>query len=1423
MIEDRSLADLIGAARRARLELSSDEWLDICYLAEHVGLRPATGATSSRAQDTAPLDDEPTTWPAPDQAAASLEPGVAELSTRLRGPGPYASLLYAGQPTGHGRELAMRAPTVPPLSRVGLGKAFRRLKRTVDAIDDTELDVPATVRQAADADLWDPVLVPAPDRWLQVAVVVDDAGSGPAWSDEIRAFLHALQDSGAFGGIRLWHFDSDAPPDLPLTVRGGTASAVAGRDPRELIDPSGRRAVLVLADCVGKGWGDGRVARMLNAWAATNAVAIVHLLPQRLWSRCRPRLVPVDWLARRPSTVGSGPRWRPRRDTTAQLDSVVPVFDLTEAAMARWAALVAGSTVDWMPGTALCTAENRQDEPVATDGEPDLDDLAELAPAERGQIQVERFGAVASPAAFRLATLLSTAPLQPPVVRMIQRAALGTDRPVYWAEILLSGLVYRVIGGPSSDLYDFSEGVREYLLTRLARREALDMLHQVSEFVGTRLGGTLDFLALLGVDDPAVITPADRPFARVAVQVLRALGGSYREKAQQLTALLEGQHEEGGPNATIGKYSYYPGADGAMSRDGDLVTSPIATEYRRYGQRDPGRAISDIPPRISHFTGRRLLLDRLRREFADNPNQAAVLVPRALFGSGGVGKTALANEYAHRYGGDYDVVWWIPSEDATDVRRSLVELSRQLQLPEHTDQAEIIRRLFDALAEGKPKSRWLLIYDNARRPPDLAGLLPHTTTRGHVLITSRDSSWREHGTLLQVDAFTRDESVTLLRRRAPHLTAKDAGQLAELLDDLPLALNQAAAWHDETKLSTAEYIRQYEEKLTTLPREMLPDYPQAVGATFGVSYEHLRGRSKAAAQLLQLCSHFGPEAISVDMLWRGRYVPDLPPPLRARMLDRTWLKRELKAVSRYDLIQYDQARDRFQLHRLIQLILRTTGAVGEGETVPAHAQAILAQANPGNPDEVDLSDRAKHAELSPHILPSKIIESRDSEARKVVLDQIRFRYLVGDYEGSRDLARLAVAEWKERFPENDVQLLLAQRHLAMTLRASGEPAEALRLNEYVLGQFREHSGPEDEHSLATANGYASVLRTMGQFREALKTDQDNLERYRATLRNDDPDTLRAANNYAVDLRLIGDFQGAREMDEQTVALWSNTLGPEHPETLFAISNLARDLYGLGRYGEALTMQQDSLASQEATLGPAHPSVLMARRATATLLRKLGRHRQARELAEETYAAYVARFPEHHEQSLAAMVSLANALRDENRDVESLRRARQLCEGALALYQRSFPGHPFFYVCQGNLALILRASGEVAEARRLNTEAEAGLLSGLGERHPYRLSVLTNLASDFAAAGDFAEACRISEATVRISRDESVRGPNHPYSLGCAHNHAIDLEATGRIDEAAELWRDTYARFVAVLGPDHPDSLQARARRRIDADVEPPPT
>ena len=183
----------------------------------------------------------------------------------------------------------------------------------------------------------------------------------------------------------------------------------------------------------------------------------------------------------------------------------------------------------------------------------------------------------------------------------------------------------------------------------------------------------------------------------------------------------------------------------------------------------------DVPPRNKNFTGREAIFASLRRAAANNVT--AVLqageadpLPRALRGWGGVGKTAVAIEYAYRYRSDYDVVWWIPAEQLPYVRASLAALAGRLGLGEAVTAGieGAAAATLDALRRGQPYRRWLLIFDNADQPDDFREYIP--VGPGDVLITSRNPEWQASTDTVQVDVFSRDESKEFLSKRAPKRT-----------------------------------------------------------------------------------------------------------------------------------------------------------------------------------------------------------------------------------------------------------------------------------------------------------------------------------------------------------------------------------------------------------------------------------------------------------------------------------------------------------------------------------------------------------------------------------------------------------------------------------------------------------------------------
>jgi hypothetical protein len=202
------------------------------------------------------------------------------------------------------------------------------------------------------------------------------------------------------------------------------------------------------------------------------------------------------------------------------------------------------------------------------------------------------------------------------------------------------------------------------------------------------------------------------------------------------------------------------------------------------------------------------MLTELRRRLRTGE---ATLVVQALYGLGGVGKTQLTIEYAHRFAADYDLVWWIDAEQPVLIPDQLAILAARLDLPPGPTVADTVDRL---LAELRGRGRWLLVFDNAERPGDVAAYQPDGP--GHMLITSRNPGWGALGGRLEVDVLTRAETIALVRARIPALDEELGDTLAAELGDLPLAAAQAAGYLEQTDLPPGDYLRRFREHRETL-------------------------------------------------------------------------------------------------------------------------------------------------------------------------------------------------------------------------------------------------------------------------------------------------------------------------------------------------------------------------------------------------------------------------------------------------------------------------------------------------------------------------------------------------------------------------------------------------------------------------------
>ncbi|GAA5007695.1 FxSxx-COOH system tetratricopeptide repeat protein [Kitasatospora paranensis] len=854
---------------------------------------------------------------------------------------------------------------------------------------------------------------------------------------------------------------------------------------------------------------------------------------------------------------------------------------------------------------------------------------------------------------------------------------------------------------------------------------------------------------------------------------------------------------------------------------------PVLAERSPAAPRFPGTRPRywSVPQRNPSFTGRIGVLDDLREQLVGGPT-AVLPTPQTLYGLGGVGKTQIALEYAHRYMSHYDLVWWIDAEQPESVVHDLSELADALGLRVGESVNEAAEAAREALRRGSPTSRWLLIFDNADEPSDIRRYFPGDTA-GHVLITSRNHGWSGQAGVLSVDVFTRGESIDHLRRRVRGLARADADRVAEAVGDLPLAVEVAAAWLDTTHTPVDVYIAQLQAEATkALAAGDTPaDYPRPVGATWNVSIARLREQSPAAVRLLQLLAFFAPEPISLTLFYNDQMTRALAP-YDEELTDSFMLGKVMQAVNRYALAKTDASSNTFQVHRLVQAVVRSGMSEVERQDAMHDVHRILVSARPALGDTDDPANWPAFEKIWPHLLPSRAQDCDERETRELLIDRVRYLWKRVDLERALTLARQLDASWSERYGTESNpgerrflrrQILSLNFQLANVLRTQGAYDEALDLDRATLAGQKELLGDHNAFTLMTAGSLGADLRALGRFQEALILDIDTYNQFRELFGDDNPRTLSVTNNLAIDHRLVGNTQLARDLDQETFDRRAAVLGPRHPYTLSSKSNLARDLREMGDYKGSAELLREVTEQLDEILQPDAPENLRNAKSLAVSLRRAGEVREARRISEQTYERYVAQYGPDNADALACRLNLA-ADHSAAGDKET---ARDIAAEAYEGYRRLLGDqHPFTFACQNNLAVYLRGSGDVAAAVRHAEEAVAGLTHSLAPDHPYTLNATINLANALADDHQLARAEELGRAA--YAGLQNRYGPDHPDAVVCWLNLAVTLRRTGRQEEAETVRRQAIAALIQLFGDDHPTVVSARGWQRINRDLEPQP-
>ncbi|WP_267885625.1 FxSxx-COOH system tetratricopeptide repeat protein [Streptomyces sp. NRRL B-1347] len=832
---------------------------------------------------------------------------------------------------------------------------------------------------------------------------------------------------------------------------------------------------------------------------------------------------------------------------------------------------------------------------------------------------------------------------------------------------------------------------------------------------------------------------------------------------------------------------------------------PVAPGPR--GPHDPPRIWGNVPQRNRNFTGREALLEQLQDRLGTG---VTAVLPEALHGMGGVGKSQIAVEYVYRHSRDYRLIWWVASEQENQIVQSLIELGEQMGLQVGSE-ISAVPAVLDALRRGEPYSDWLLVFDNAEDPKEVRKYFP-SDGPGRILVTSRNVQWSHTASSLEVDVFAREESVSLLRRRSPELPDEAVNHLASSLGDLPLAVEQASVWLAETGMPVQQYLELFERKWAELLRsDPPPDYEMPVAAAWNVSLERLREDRPDALQLLQVCAFFAPEPISWDLFSAVRGI-SVPQELQAALDDPVKLGRAVREIGRYALARIDHRQSTVQLHRLVQRVLVEQMNPQERAQMRHAAHQLLSNADPRNPQRATFWPR--YSSLLTHLRASNAVECEEGWTRRLVLNEVWFLRARGDYAAALNLGERAAEIWRDRLGEDHEEVLSIDQQIAETLREQNLDLDrAFHMQAELVDRYRRVLGDAHENTLQAQSFMAGNHRIRGNFYEAREIDQRVYETSLAEFGPDDPATLLTAHNYAVSLRLAGSPETARELDHDTWQRRVEVLGEDHLYTLTTYNAYLLDLQEVGRYEEALEGYEQLAEDLRDQLGGDHWFTVQVVRNLCVTRRKKGDHEGAYELSTPYISLVRGRFGERSRQYLQMAISHANDLRQ----VGKLQESRQLTEQALeehrGLYGRE---HPHSHAMAMNLAVTLRLLGENDGALALDQEIVDGLTRTLAAEHPRTLLARMNLASDHFALGRPDRAYEIDAA---VAEEAARLRERHPANLAVQLNLSHDLKALGRAEESGQILDEALSTYRTILGPSHPATRDAEKGLRANADID----
>ncbi len=787
----------------------------------------------------------------------------------------------------------------------------------------------------------------------------------------------------------------------------------------------------------------------------------------------------------------------------------------------------------------------------------------------------------------------------------------------------------------------------------------------------------------------------------------------------------------------------------------------------------PGLPVWNVPyGRNSFFTGREEVLERLRAALRSQTPLIAITQPQAISGLGGIGKTQLAIEYAYRYRDDYSFVLWVRAESVDLLISDFLSIAMLLELPERNEQDQhkivnAVLRWFDT------HKGWLLILDNADHLETARTFIPSSGI-GHVLLTTRAFSTGTIAGRIELETMTVEEGMLFLLRRIkstwtstplesiPESLWSLARAIVEVMGGLPLALDQAGAYIEETRSSLRDYLKLYQSRRQRLLRMRGQDatgHPEPVATTWSLSLEKIRQTNPAAAELLCFLALLHPDSIPEAMIVAA--ADELGPVLQPVVREEFDFNEAIGELHKYSLIKRDPDKKILVIHRLVQAVIWDDM---DGETQRQWAERAVRSVSRVFP-EVEFATWDACQQYLPH-----------AQVCVTLFDQWQMAFL----EAARLLHRMGVY-----------------------LQARAQYAEGEPLYQHALALYERLLRPDNPELAQSLSGLASLYYEQGKYEQAEQLYQRALVIYSQAQGTRHLEVANILNALALLYDTQGKYEQGKPLYRQTLHIFEQALGQEHPHVATSLNGLAQLYRNQGKYEQSEPLYQRALHIREQALGQEHPDVATTFNGLAQLYRDQGRYTQAEPLYQRALDLREQALGQEHPNVAIVLNNLAELYLSQGRYAE----AEPLLQRALHIFEQG-PNYLVAYPLN-NLAELYLSQGRYTEAEPLYQRVLRIFEEVLGSQHPLVAYPLNGLANIYREQGKYeqAEPLYLHALTIR----ERQRGEHHLETAESLHDFARFHEMRLHPEEALALYLQALTIREQLLGPRHPLTLDTRSR------------